>query len=382
MKILLVVPGGLDPSGRERLIPALLWLAERLARRHEVHICALDGAAKPCVYQLAGATVHVLGPARGGPPGARAARLGGRMLGVLAAIGRPDVVHGFWAGTSGVLAGLAARRSRAPAVLSIGGGELVWLPEIGYGGQGRWRARAQSALALRLAGAVTGGSAYVLRPLGGRAEVEVVPLGVDCARFAAPVERPAGPPWRVLHVASINRVKDGATLLRALRLVADQQPDVHLDWVGEDTLGGAMQRLCGELGLTDRVTFHGFRPSDEVAPLYRAAHLHLLASRHESQAVVVGEAAAAGLPTVGTAVGVVADLAPTAAWAVPVGDAAGLAAGALALLRDSARRAALGCAAQHWSQHHDADWTARRFEEIYARVMREARGRGASGARR
>ena len=132
-----------------------------------------------------------------------------------------------------------------------------------------------------------------------------------------------------------------------------------------------MQRQCDELGLARYVTFHGFQPSQAVAPLYRAAHLHLLASRHESQAVVVGEAAAAGLPTVGTAVGVLAELAPEAAWAVPVGDAMALASCALALLRDATRREQLARAAQAWARAHDADWTAARFEAIYDLVKRK-----------
>jgi glycosyltransferase involved in cell wall biosynthesis len=367
MKVVIVAPGGFDPSGRERVIPALLWLVERLARRHAVHVCALDGRG-PGVYQLGGATVHVLGPVRNGPPGARATRLWSRLRRALEQIGRPDVIHAFWAGTSGVLAGLAGRRLGAPVVLSIGGGELVWLPEIGYGGRGTLRGRIQSALALRLAAAVTGGSRYALRPLEGRARAEVVPLGVDVARFDAPVERPAGPPWRLLHVAGINRVKDGDTLLRALRLVVDREPHACLEWVGEDTLGGMMRRRCGELGLAENVTFHGFKPSDEVAPLYRAAHLHLLSSRHESQAVVVGEAAAAGVPTVGTAVGVLAELAPEAALAAAVGDSPGLAASVLALLHDESRRATLGRNAQAWARRYDADWTAARFEAIYRSV--------------
>ncbi len=368
VKIVLVVPGGFDRSGSERVIPALLWLTERLARHNEVHVCVMDGADAPASYPLAGAQVHVLGQVAAGLPGTRALRLWRPLLRTLASIGRPDVIHGFWAGASGVLAGLAGRKLGVPAVLSIGGGELIWLPEISYGGRGSWRGRAQAGLALRLARAVTAGSHYAARPLHGRYGVQIVPLGVDMPSFVAPVERPAGPPWRLLHVASINRVKDPPTLLRTLRLIVDQEPDVQLDWVGEDTLGGAMQRLCGELGLAQHVTFHGFRPSQAAAPLYRAAHLHLLASRHESQAVVVGEAAAAGLPTVGTIVGVVAELAPAAAWAVPVGDAAALAAGALALLRDPARREQLGRAAQAWARAHDADWTATRFEAIYEQV--------------
>lgn len=371
MKVLMIVPGGFDPSGRERVIPALLWLVERLSSRHELHVCVAPGAGVPRTYMLAGATIHDLGHAPGGVPGLRAARLWRRLATVLAAAGRAgpiDIVHGFWAGTSGVLAGLAARRVGAPAVLSIGGGELVWLPEVGYGGRGSWRSRIQAALALRLAGAVTGGSRYALAPLG-RRSAEWVPLGVAAEQFAAPVERPAGPPWRLLHVGSINRIKDQTTLLRALRLIVDREPDAHLDWVGEDTLGGALHRLCGDLGLAGHVTFHGFQPSDAVAPLYRAAHLHLLTSRHESQAVVVGEAAAAGVPTVGTAVGIVAELAPVAARAVPVGDPAALAEATLALLHDPPRREQIGRAAQAWARAHDAAWTAGQFERIYVRLL-------------
>jgi glycosyltransferase involved in cell wall biosynthesis len=371
VKIVLVVPGGFDRSGTERVIPALLWLTERLARRNKVHVCVLGGADSSASYPLAGAQVPVLGRVTAGLPGTRALRQFRPLWRKMAEIGRPDVIHGFWAGASGVLAGLAGRRLGIPAVLSIGGGELVWLPEIGYGGRGSWRGRAQAGLALRLARAVTAGSAYAARPLHGRYGARIVPLGVDVPSFAAPVERAAGPPWRLLHVASINRVKDPPTLLRAMRLIVDQVPGVQLEWVGEDTLGGTIQRMCADMGLAQYVTFHGFMPSQAVAPLYRAAHLHLITSRHESPAVVVSEAAAAGVPTVGTAVGVLAELAPDAAWAVPVGDAAALAAGVLTLLRDPARREQRGRAAQAWARAHDADWTAAQFEAIYDLVMRK-----------
>jgi glycosyltransferase involved in cell wall biosynthesis len=337
VKVAIIAPGGFDRSGRERIIPALVWLVERLARRHEVHVFVVGATEEPCRYTLVGAHIHDIGRVAG-PPGVRLARRWRRLLGSLAQPGQWDVVHAFWTVPCGLLAGLAGRRFGAPAVVSIGGGELVWLEDIGYGGAGSWRGRVGTALALKLADGVTGGSRYVLTPLPDRMPGQVVPLGVDTASFAAPVARPAGPPWRIVHVGSINRVKDQVTLLRSLRLIADQEPRVHLDWVGEDTLQGAMQRLCAELGLSRHVAFHGFLPSDRVAPLFQAAHLNMLSSRHESQGVVVGEAGAAGVPTVGTRVGVVADLSPEAALAVPVSDPAALAEGVVALLRDPERR--------------------------------------------
>jgi len=90
-----------------------------------------------------------------------------------------------------------------------------------------------------------------------------------------------------------------------------------------------------------------------------------LSSRHEAGPLVTLEAAVAGVPTVGTAVGYVADWAPTAAVAVPVGDADALADATHHLLADDERRVALASEAQRRALAHDADWTARRFEALY-----------------
>ena len=63
MRIGLVVPGGVDRSGRERVIPALLWFVERLAARHEVVVFALGQEEGPGEWPLLGARVVDLGRA-------------------------------------------------------------------------------------------------------------------------------------------------------------------------------------------------------------------------------------------------------------------------------------------------------------------------------
>ncbi len=62
--------------------------------------------------------------------------------------------------------------------------------------------------------------------------------------------------------------------------------------------------------------------------------------------MAVLEAAAYGVPLVGTAVGAIADLSPKAAVAVPVGDEVSLSHALSRLLRDPARRMQLGRAVQ------------------------------------
>src|SRR5258708_40094329 len=93
MRIALVVTGGVDRSGRERVVPVLLWLVERLARRHDVHVFALHHYREPCSYPLLGATVHDVGPVDG-PPGPRRFLPRPRLAGPPAAPGPRAVLHG------------------------------------------------------------------------------------------------------------------------------------------------------------------------------------------------------------------------------------------------------------------------------------------------
>lgn len=372
MKIAFIATGGFDRGGRERVVPALLWLVERLARRHEVHVFVLDYYDQPCTYPLAGATVHDLGRVTA-PRGLRRLRIGRRLARALAREGPFDLLHAYWGVPAGVLAVTCARRMGIPAIVTLDSGELVAIEDIGYGLQRRLLDRRAVDTAIAGATAVTVCTEYMLRLLDARLKPRaptwhVVPIGADQSRFTQ-VERPPGPPWRLIRVASINHVKDYATLLRALKTMVARGEDVHLDIVGEDTLNGAIHALCETLGLSRHVTFHGFQPSDRLDALYAAAHLNVVSSRHEAANVSMLEAACTGLATVGTATGYVADWAPQRAVAVPIGDADALAAAIVGLLNDRPARERIAAAAREWALAHDANWTAQEFERLYAHVV-------------
>jgi glycosyltransferase involved in cell wall biosynthesis len=363
MKIALILPGGVERSGTHRVIPALLWLIERLARRHTVHIIALAQYDKPCTYPLLSATVHNVGCT------GRMGRIT-KVLRLLRELGPFDVFHAFWATPCGLLASVAGRMLHTPSVVSLWGGEHTALPAIGYGTQLHMRSRAQTALALKLASCVNAPSRHRMA-LAARHGVaaEEVTIGVPPDYFED-VHPALGPPWQLLHVASLNRVKDQTMLLHAMRRIADAEPRAHLDIVGEDTLNGHLQQLAATLHLNDHVTFHGFKTAEGTRAFFRQAHAFLLTSQSEAGPLVVLEAAAYGVPTVGTRVGHVADLAPSAAIAVPVGDADALASATLDLLNDPGKRHTIGQAGRDWAKAHDADWTAQRFEAIYTSVQR------------
>jgi glycosyltransferase involved in cell wall biosynthesis len=335
-----------------------------------VHVFALRQEAAPGNWPLLGATVHNLGVPAHSLPGGTLLRFGPRLAGLLSEFGPFDVVHAFWANTPALLAGVAARfrLHRLPLVVHVAGGELAALPEVGYGGWLHARERWKTRLALRRVSRVTLGSRFHQRLAASRGiAAEVVPLGVDVSFFSPGAPRD-GLPFRLLNVASLNEVKDHAMLLRALRRVVDEVPRVFLDVAGEDTLGGVVQAEAERLGLSDHVTFHGFLPSERLLPLFHGADLFVLSSRHEAQNVAVLEAAACGVPTAGTAVGLVEELAPQAATAVSVGDDDALASSILELLHDPDRLRRMGEAARTFALAHDADATAARFERIYHEV--------------
>jgi glycosyltransferase involved in cell wall biosynthesis len=379
MRVGLVAYGGVDRSGRHSVIPALLNLIARLARRHELHVFALAQDPEPSTYPLLGATVHNLA-ALPAPPGLGMVRSAALLRRAIRAAGPFDLLHAYMGVPAGAVAVAVGRLLRLPVVVSFDGNELVARPEIGYGLPVRARGRLILRLLARSAARITVCTAYMARLARARGiEPLLVPFGIDPLAAPAGGPAPAGPPWRLLHVASLNPVKDQPTLLEALVRVVALEPRVHVDVVGADTLGGAIQARCRALGLADHVTFHGNLPADEVWPFYRRAHLLLLPSRHEAAGVAVLEAGLCQVPTVGTEVGYVAEWAEQdAARAVPVGDDAALARAIVELLGDAPARLRLGEAAHRLALAHDADRTAAQFEAIYAEVTGARSSAGAA----
>ncbi|HXH83779.1 MAG TPA: glycosyltransferase [Candidatus Tectomicrobia bacterium] len=374
MRLAILVPGGVDRSGESRVIPAILSLLRRLARRHDVQVFVPAQEPRPGTWRLLGSTVHNMGRSLGTVAG----RV--RLLQVLLRIHRRcpfDLFHAFWARGPGEVALAAARICRRPVLVHVAGGELVWLSAVSFGARRR-AIRSLARFVVRHADCVTAASGAMLEAIarvGGRPVR--LPLGVDTTVWIPepPRPRPADRPARLVSVGSLTPVKGHATLLEAIARLTAAGWLVIADLVGEDTSNGAIPRLARTLGIADRVICHGFLPQREVVRVVRAADVMVVASHHEAGPVAMLEAAAVGVPTVGTAVGHVRDWAPDAAIAVPAGDPAALAGAIADLLRDDARRLAVARCAQELALREDAEWTAARIEELYSTLVGRADGR-------
>lgn len=358
MKLALIVPGGVDRSGERRVIPALLALLRELTVEHDVHVFSLWQEEARADWLLCGAQVHNIG--RG--------RERWRTLAALAAEHRRapfDRLQAIWSGACGQIAVAAGLWLRVPSAVHVAGGELADVPDIGYGGGRQWYRRLIERTTLRAAGEVTAASQPLiaqLARLGVRAQRAT--LGVDRPMWPVqqPVRRAPHESLRCIHVASLNAVKDQRTLLRAMRLLRESGVNFRLDVVGEDTLAGSIQALAHRYGLEHHARFHGFLTQQQLRPLLAHAHVLVMSSRHEAGPVVVLEAARVGVPTVGTAVGHIAEWAPAAARAVPVCDAGALAMELAALAANEDERLLLAQAAQRRCETDLQQRLARRLQ--------------------
>lgn len=366
MNIGLLLPG-FSRDETDHAIPVQDALVRALARQDDVRVLALRYPHYRGRYGLFGAEVTALGAAQG--RGMRRLALWLDALRTLREMHREkpfDVLHAMWADETGLIAGWAGRWLRVPIVVSVLGGELARLDDLGYGLQrgafSRWivgkaLAHADAVVtAGHYAKAMIDAAGYAVSPR----KLRVLPLGVDTACFH-PTDN-TRQESRLLHVASLVGVKDQATLLRALaRLPAS----VSLDIIGDGTEREALMALARQLGIAERVRFLGAVAHTELPQHYLRAALHVMASRSEALPIAVLEAAACGLYTVCTAAGALPEY-PTLATTVPIGDDAALANAISDLLAHPARRAELGAqAARAVREHFTIEGAAARLRSLY-----------------
>ena len=155
------------------------------------------------------------------------------------------------------------------------------------------RARSLVAVSARVAEEVRDGIPAVAD------RVVVIPNGVDATRFT-PADSPRGS-LRAVFVGSEWGGKGLRFAIEALR----EAPGWGLDVLGDGDRTG-FEQIASELGVAERVTFHGRRSDPEA--FYALASAFVLPSIYETFSLVTYEAAAAGLPLLATRVGGVEEL--------------------------------------------------------------------------
>jgi glycosyltransferase involved in cell wall biosynthesis len=202
-------------------------------------------------------------------------------------------------------------------------------------------------------------------------KVEVIRNGIDLERFPLARRPRRELQRRAVHVARISYAsKDQRTLMSAVRIVADKQPDFVLDIVGDGPDRPDLEAMCDELGLRAHVNFLGFR--DDVQHFLSRAEFFVLSSVTEGVSITLLEAAASGLPIVATNVGGNPEVTVhgETGLLVPPRSPEALAAAMLEMLKDSNRARRMGIAGRRRvEEDFDLSRSVARYEELYLSLL-------------
>ncbi len=278
----------------------------------------------------------------------------------------PDVVHAhFWMSALATLRAVRAvpdrpRLGHTPAVVTyhaLGSVKRRHQRDQDTSPAGRVAAEADIGRSVDRVVATCSDEVRELEELGVPASrVDVVPCGVDADLFRPGATSPRVPARREEHrLVSLGRLVERKGVDLAIHAVRDL-PGTELlvaggpaaDRLDEDPDVVRLQRLAASLGVGDRVRFVGRVAREDVPGLLCSADAVVATPWYEPFGIVPVEAAACGVPVVGSAVGGLLDTVRDGVTGrlVPPRDQAALTRAVADLLARPGVRAAYGAAAR------------------------------------
>lgn len=187
--------------------------------------------------------------------------------------------------------------------------------------------------------------------IGTDVPIHVIPNFVDLQRFDS---RPGNESARLaprgervcLHVSNFRPVKRVLDLVRAFKIVCDNDDRSRLVLVGEGPDRPGAHALAVDLGIGNRVDFRG--PQDDVEKVLPSADVFVLPSEYESFGLAALEAMACGVPVVASKTGGLPEVVEDGVTGVlcGVGDVDALAKAMSDLLTNKPRAIAMGRASR------------------------------------
>jgi sugar transferase (PEP-CTERM/EpsH1 system associated) len=212
-----------------------------------------------------------------------------------------------------------------------------------------------------------------------RSSIRIIRNGVDTQRFQGHSRREArlrlGVPRDAFLLGTAGRlaeVKDHATLLEALRLLAEEKVRVCAVIAGDGPLKSAIESRIQSLGLQDCVRLLGHRP--DIETVLAALDVFVLSSRSEGLPMAILEAMASGVAVISTRVGGVAEVVTEGATGLLIepGSPHALAAAIRQLIDNPSLRLQMGAAGRTRAEREfSLETMVAHYERLYWEAARE-----------
>jgi glycosyltransferase involved in cell wall biosynthesis len=221
-----------------------------------------------------------------------------------------DIIHTFSIYNVGTFGLKLAKKTRRPAIFTM---DALYTEHIKYYRDifkpfaRSWHIRQsrrhanQSTCVL----APTPSAKRLISQLGVVSPIHIVPAGVDVDDFSSITPQVLRDHFNIpegqkilLFVGRLDEQSNIRFLLRAFREVWYKDEHVHLLIIGRGPQEEIFQKIVEREPFGDNVTFGGFMPKGELNKIYGACDLFLFPCPNATQAIVILEAMASGLPTV------------------------------------------------------------------------------------
>jgi colanic acid/amylovoran biosynthesis glycosyltransferase len=300
--------------------------------------------------------------------------------------GRYALVHSHF-GTAGVRALPYIEMLGLPSITMFHGGDFSRLAGPAAREPHNWLLAAAAPRLFRRSDVVLAASEDLRRNLVAAGcpahKVRVFRLGIDLTKFALVRRDTRSDGNSQLQVVMVGRLVPKKGFDDALRALGQHRDvEFRVTIVGEGPLRPYLEAVAGQVGLSSRVHFAGSVAHAEVNRLLSTADLMLAPSvvtpsgDRDSGLIVLKEAAATGLPAVGTIHGGLPEIIDDGetGYLVPEHDIEALADRIGRLLRDGERRTAMGLAARaKMEREYDIRDRVAALEEIYDEVVESHR---------
>lgn len=208
---------------------------------------------------------------------------------------KPDVFHALYATSYGITGSFCAYH---PYVITALGSDILISPK-------------QSAVyrillkyAFKRAEKITVVAEHMRATaieLGAKPEnVLTIPMGVDQEVFNSKNRSLPEDRFQVVSTRNFEPVYNIPHLLKALQLVRDKIPDIHVNLLGAGSLKDELVQMSKDLGLEGHVTFAGKKTQPEMAEFLNRSHVFVSLSLSDGNNISLNEGMACGTFNIAT----------------------------------------------------------------------------------